>query len=173
MSSEERETVVFVLRDVVYRHGEFRSLEEFLADRYGFSKIVEKEQETSESRETFPTGHTQVAFEKEEMVSIAERIEKRFSFMKIYKGVYSGSEIEIYFLGKVTQEEDLIVETDPQDQYPIYTAGYQMIKLVGGSGYAIQHLIERLTIDLGLKINLKEWFFHRGRRNLTSTDQAE
>jgi hypothetical protein len=173
MSYEERETVVLVLKDVVYRHAEFRSLEEFLADKYGFSKIVEKEHETSESRETFPTGHAQVAFEKEEMVSIAERIEKRFSFMKIYKGVYLGSEIEIYFLGKVTQEEDLIVGASLQDQYPIYTAGYQMIKLIGGSGYAIQHFIERLTTDLGLRINLKEWFFHRGRRNLTSTDQVK
>ena len=50
-----------------------------------------------------------------------------------------------------------------EEKFPVYTTEYQMIKLVSESGYAMQHLIERLTVDLGLKIKSREWVFHRCR----------
>ena len=48
VSSQPSELVVLVLKDVVYRHSDFRSLEDFLVERYGFNKIEEKEYKISE-----------------------------------------------------------------------------------------------------------------------------
>jgi len=155
LSLPPREIVVLVLKDVVYRHLEFRLLEEFLVERYGFSKIEEKEHEISELRKIIP-------IEREGTI-LEEEIEKKLSSLKIYEGSHLDAKIRICILGDVVQKEDTIVGTGEEEQYPVYTAEYQMIKLISESGYATQQLIERLTVDLGLEIRSKEWVFHRCR----------
>ena len=154
MSSELCEIVVLVLKDVVYRHSEFQSLEEFLVEKYGFSKIEEKEYKISELKKVIP-------IERAGAPVVLEEIEKKLSSLKIYEGNYLEAKIKVCILGDVIQKEDIIV--GEEEKYPVYTAEYQMIKLISESGYAMQHLIERLTVDLGLKIKSKEWVFHRCR----------
>ncbi len=156
VSSQPAELVVLVLKDLVYRHSEFRSLEDFLVERYGFNKIEEKEYKISELKKIIPVERHGIILEEEE-------IEKKSSSLKIYEGSHLDAKIEVYILGDVVQKEDVIVGTEEMDQYPVYTVEYQMIKLVSESGYAIQQLIERLTTDLGLEIKSKEWVFHRSR----------
>jgi len=156
LSLQPRELVVLVLKDVVYRHSELRSLEEFLVERYGFSKIEEKEYKISELKKIIPVEREETIFEEEE-------IEKRLSSLKIYEGSHLDAKIGIYILGDIVQKEDIIVGAGEEGQYPVYTAEYQMIKLISESGYATQRLIERLTVDLGLEIKSKEWVFHRCR----------
>ena len=154
LSSELCEIVVLVLKDVVYRHSEFRSLEEFLVEKYGFSKIEEKEYKISELKKVIP-------IERAGAPVVLEEIEKKLSSLKIYEGNYLEAKIKVCILGDVIQKEDIIV--GEEEKYPVYTAEYQMIKLISESGYAMQHLIERLNVDLGLKIKSKEWVFHRCR----------
>lgn len=156
LSLESGEIVVLVLKDVVYRHSEFRSLEEFLVEKYGFSKIEEKEHKISELKKLIP-------IEEAGTSAILEEIEKKLSSLKIYEGNYLDAKIRVCILGDVIQKEDIIVGAGEEEEYPVYTAEYQMIKLIGESGYAMQHLIERLTVDLGLKFKSKEWVFHRCR----------
>ena len=155
MSVQPREIVVLVLKDVVYRHSEFRSFEQFLVERYRFRKIEEKEHEISELKRMIPS--------EREGTILEEEIEKKLSSLKIYEGSHLDAEIRICILGDVIQKEDIIVGTGEEGQYPVYTAEYQMIKLISESGYATQQLIERLAVDLGLEIKSKEWVFHRGR----------
>lgn len=155
LSLQPREIVVLVLKDVVYRHSEFGSLEEFLVERYGFSKIEEKEHEISELKKI-------ILIEREGTI-LEEETEKKFSSLKIYEGSHLDAKIRICILGDVIQKEDIIVGTGEEGQYPVYTAEYQMIKLISESGYAMQQLIERLAVDLGLEIKSREWVFHRCR----------
>jgi hypothetical protein len=153
LSLQPREIVVLVLKDVVYRHSEFRSFEEFLVERYGFSKIEEKEHEISELKKI-------ISMEREETI-LEEEIEKKLSSLKIYEGSHLDAKIRICILGDVIQKEDIIGGTGEEGQYQVYTAEYQMIKLISESGYAMQQLIERLAVDLGLEIKSREWVFHR------------
>lgn len=156
LSFESGEIVVLVLKDVVYRHSEFRSLEEFLVEKYGFSKIEEKEHKIFELKKLIPV-------EEAGTPAILEEIEKKLSSLKIYEGNYLDATIKVCILGDIIQKEDMIVGAGEEEKYPVYTTEYQMIKLISESGYAMQHLIERLTVDLGLKIKSKEWVFHRCR----------
>jgi hypothetical protein len=144
-----------VLRDTVYRHLELRSLDDFLVEKYGFSKIEAKEHEISELRQIIP-------IEREGTI-LEEETEKKLSSFKIYEGRHLDAKIRICILGDVIQKEDVIVGTGEEGQYPVYTAEYQMIKLISESGYAMQQLIERLAVDLGLEIKSREWVFHRCR----------
>jgi len=156
LSLESGEIVVLVLKDVVYRHSEFRLLEDFLVEKYGFSTIEEKEHKISELKEI-------ILIERAGALVVSEEIKKKLSSLKIYEGNYLEAKIKVCILGDVIQEEDIIVGEGEEEKYPVYTAEYQMIKLVSESGYAMQQLIERLTVDLGLKFKSKEWVFHRCR----------
>lgn len=164
MSHQPRELVVLVLRDIVYRHLEFRSLEDFLVEKYGFNKIEEKEHKISELKQIIPVECKEIIFEEEsEAPIVLEEIEKKLSSLKIYEGNYLEAKIGVYILGDTTQREDIVVGAGEEGQYPVYTVEYQMIKLISESGYAIQQWIERLTVDLGMEIKSKEWVFHRCR----------
>lgn len=143
-----------MLKNVVYRQTEFRSLEEFLVERYGFSKIEEKEHKISELRKLIPAKLEGTTFEEEET-------ERRLSSLKIYEGTHLDAKIRVCILGDVIQREDVTVAKGGEGEYLVYTAEYQMIKIVSESGYAIQQLIERLAVDLGMEIKSKEWVFHR------------
>jgi hypothetical protein len=158
------EIAVLVLPSVTYRHPNIKSLEEFLTKQYGFKKIEEKEFKLSEHKTLFPKKSGKITFEKEiDASTILKDIEKEFSILKIYEGSCMDAKIRVYELGDVIQEE-YIVETTKGEQFPVYTAEYQMIKLISNSGYAIQQFLERLTVDLGLGIGSKEWIFHRSRK---------
>jgi len=156
LSSTPDEIVVLLLKNVVYRHSELRSLEEFLVEKYGFSKIEEKEYAISELRKI-------VQIEREGTVLGEEGSEKKLSSLKIYEGSHLDTKIRVCIMGEVVQKEDVIVGTGEEERYPVYTAEYQMIKLVSESGYAMQQLIERIAVDLGLEIRSREWVFHRSK----------
>lgn len=159
--SEPREIVVLTLKNVVYRHTEFPLLGEFLVEKYGFKKIEEKEHEVSGLREVIPIDRKEILFEEEVKAPIvSEEVEKKYSSLKIFEGNYLNTKIRVYIMGDIIRRED-IVKISEEEQYPVYTTEYQMIKLVSESGYALQQLIERLSVDLGLRIRLKSWSFHR------------
>ncbi len=164
MSQQQHELVVLVLRDIVFRHLEFRSLEDFLVKKYGFNKIEEKEHKISELKQLIPAECKKIVFKEEAGAPVVlEEVEKKLSSLKIYEGTYLESKIGIYILGDATHREDVVAGagTGEEEQYTVYTVEYQMIKLISESGYAIQQLIERLTVDLGMEIKSKEWIFHR------------
>lgn len=161
LSQQPRELVVLALRNIVFRHLEFRSLEEFLVEKYGFNKIEEKEHRISELKKLIPVEVGEIIFEESKALVILEETEKKLSALKIYEGTYLESKIGVYILGDTILREDVVAGTNEKEQFIVYTAKYQMIKLISESGYAIQHFIERLTIDLGLEIKSKEWVFHR------------
>lgn len=160
MTQQSREVVVLMLRGVVFRHSEFRTLEDALVEKYGFGQIEGKEQKISELRQLIPEEYRRkIVFEDESTAPIVlEEVERKFSALKIYRGIFLESEVQVYILGETTQKEDIIVG---EESYTIYTAEYQMVKFVSKSGYAIQQLIERLTMDLGIGFKSKEWIFHR------------
>jgi len=135
-------------------------LEDVLVERYGFSKIEEKEQKISELKQLIPEEcKKKIIFEEESTAPvILEEIERKLSALKIYSGIFLESDIQVYILGETTQKEDIVAG---EEQYIIYTAEYQMVKLVSKSGYAIQQLIEQLTMDFGIEFRSKEWVFHR------------
>ncbi|MBO3802257.1 MAG: hypothetical protein JTT11_00020 [Candidatus Brockarchaeota archaeon] len=161
MLSGAREIVALVLKDVMYRSSEYRTLEEFLIGKYGFRKVEEEEHEIRRLKQVMRVDKTQF-FLKDELSApvVSEETEKEFSSMEILEGFYLDAGVRVYVLGDVTRTED-IVEAGGDEKYPVYTATYQMVKLVSESGYAIQQLIERLGVDLGLRIERKDWFFHK------------
>ncbi|MEM2323294.1 MAG: hypothetical protein QW374_03755 [Candidatus Bathyarchaeia archaeon] len=158
----QHEIVTLLLRGVVFRHTEYRSLEEYLIEKYRFRKVGEKEQVILENRHIIPADYKRILDEGAKIPAMLEESEKKFSALKIYEGEYLDAKVYIYVMGEVTHREDMVAEASGEEQNLVYTSIYQLIKLVSSSGYALQQLIERLTIDLGLDIKSKEWGFHRG-----------
>ncbi|MEM1587034.1 MAG: hypothetical protein QXX99_06345 [Candidatus Bathyarchaeia archaeon] len=163
LPQQPRELVVLLLKGVVFRHTEYKLLEEYLIDKYGFRRIEEKEQIVSEIRQIVPADYKKIVFHEEAKSPVVlEETEEKVSTLKIYEGEYLDARISVYVMGDVVHREDIVTETGGEEQYPVYTSEYQLIKFVSDSGYALQQLIERLTIDLGLDVKSKEWVFHRG-----------
>lgn len=159
--STPREIVVLTLKNLVYHHTEFPLLGEFLIRKYGFKKVEGEEREVSRLREKIPLDRMKIVFEEEMKAPIvSEEVRRKYSSLKIFEGDYLDAKVKVYILGDIVRKEDA-VEISEQERYPVYTAEYQMVKFVSESGYALQQLIERLTVDLGLKIGSKSWFFHR------------
>ncbi len=157
----QQEDVVLILKGVIYRSVEFPLLEDFLVEKYGFRRVEEKEKEVSEVREVFPSSREEIVFGEESRAHIvSEETEKKFSSLKILEGTYLDSKITVYVMGDVICREDL-VEVSGEETYRVYTAEYQMIKILSESGYALQQLLERLKTDTGFKVESKDWSFHR------------
>jgi len=155
-----REIVVLTLKKLVYRHTEFPLLGEFLVNKYGFKKVEEEAREVSRVREV-PMNRMKIILEEEiKAPVISEEVRRKYSSIKIFEGIYLDARINVYILGDVVQKEDT-VEISEQERYSAYTAEYQMVKFTSESGYALQQLLERLTVDLGLKFGSKTWLFHR------------
>lgn len=165
LSAKSREIVVLLLKDVLYRHPEIRSLEEFLVRKYSFKNIEEKEHKISELKKIIPTKHKVVFKEEVKSSIVSERSERRFSSLKIYEGDYMDARISVCILGEVIQSEDVIVGTREEEQYLVNSSRYQMIRFMSDSGFAMQQLVESLTVDLGLRIRQKEWSFHRSKES--------
>lgn len=164
MSQQSHESVALLLKGVVFRHTEYRSLEDYLTEKYGFRRVEEKEQVVSENRQVISADHRKIVFNEETKSPIVvEEAEEKFSTLKIYEGKYLNTNISVYIMGDIIYREDVVTEVQGKEQYPIYTSEYQLIKLISDSGYALQQLIERLTIDLGLGFRSKEWVFYRSR----------
>jgi hypothetical protein len=144
------ETVVLVLKDVVFRHTEFKFLSEFLTEKYGFTTIEDKVKELSK-----PNATSQVDNAEDKNPEAT-----KYATTKILSGNFSDAEIKIYILGEVAQKED-IIEISDKESYKVYNGKYQLIKIASKSGYAITQLIELLIVDLGLEITSKSWHFHR------------
>jgi hypothetical protein len=154
--SDSVETVVLVLKDVIFRHDEAKFLDEYLSEKYGFIIEEDKIRETQKIKNNLEK-------EKENISANAEqRFEetRKYSATKVLSGNYSDAEIKIQMLGEITQKEDLIKMSE-QDNYTVYSSKHQLIKIASKSGYAITQFIEQLSVDLGLEIKAKEWFFHR------------
>lgn len=155
------ETVTLTLRDVIYRNTELPLLEDLLVEKYGFRVVSDKKQELYESRDVFQMDREEVIFKEEaDAYILTEEVERKYSSMKVLEGIFSEAKISIYIMGDVLCKED-IVDVGEGEWHRIYTATYQMIKLVSISGYAMQQLIERLKTDVGLKIGSTEWSFYR------------
>ncbi len=164
--SKWNEIVTLTLRNVVYRNTELPLLEDLLIEKYWFKVITDKEQELYELRDVFQMDRGEVVFKEEAYASIpTEEVERKYSLLKVLEGVFLEAKVSIYIMGDVLCKEDT-VEVGEGERYRIYTATYQMIKLVSTSGYAIQQLIERLKADVGLKIDLMEWSFYRRMEDL-------
>ncbi|MCS7119668.1 MAG: hypothetical protein RMJ07_00740 [Nitrososphaerota archaeon] len=158
---QSHELVVLLLRDVLFKHPEFTSLEDYLARRCGFQKIEEKERKISELKELFPYRHEKIVIEEEGGASVVlGEVEKKVSSLKIYEGTFLESDIEVYMLGETTRKE-VIVGVGEKEKYTVHMAEYRMIKIISRSGYAIQQLLEQLLVDIGIEIKSKEWVFQR------------
>jgi hypothetical protein len=155
------ETVVLVLKDVIFRHTEAKFLSEFLTEKHAFRKEDDKIKETAKSKSVPTQEETENASLDSEYNS---REIRKYSITKSLSGNFSGAEIKIHILGELSQTEDTI-EIDNTENYKIYNSRYQMIKIASKSGYAINQLIEQLSIELGLEIKNKEWFFHRSNNS--------
>lgn len=146
---------------MVYESIEVPSLEEFLVKKYGFKKVEEEAIEVSKTEEKVPVHREKILFEEERSApKILEEIRRRYSALETYEGSYLDAGITVCFLGDIAREKDM-VEITEEERYPFYMVEYQMVKLVSESGYALQRLMERLSVDLGLKVGAKEWVFHR------------
>jgi len=151
------ETVVLVLKDVIFRHTETKFLSEFLTEKYGFSKEEDTIKEIGKSKILPPqeeAGNTSSNSEQ----ALEETI--KYSTTIILSGNFSDTEIKIHILGELVQSED-IIEVNEGENYKVYNSNYQLIKIASKSGYAITQLIEHLSVDIGLEVKSKEWFFHR------------
>jgi hypothetical protein len=144
------ETVVLVLKDIVFRHAESKFLSEFLIEKYGFTALEDKVKEIAK-----PSIPSQVEATEGEKLEAT-----KYATTKILSGNFSDAEIEIYILGEVAQIED-IIEINDSEKYKVYNSKYQLIKIASKSGYAITQLIELLIVNLGIEIKSKEWHFHR------------
>jgi len=140
--------VTLVLRDVVFRSIDYRSLEEFLVERCGFNRIEREEAVTASGRLRI----VEAAHPVEEIIT-------RCSSTEIYEGRFLDARVVVEFFGDIVREEDIVkVNGRP---VVVYVVRYQMIKLVSESGYALQRLMEQLSVSLGLHVGKSEWTFHR------------
>ncbi|MCX8171238.1 MAG: hypothetical protein N3E47_04615 [Candidatus Bathyarchaeota archaeon] len=161
---QPRELVVLLLRDVAFRHTEYRSLEGDLIEKYGFQRIEEKERVLSEIKQIIPANHRKIIFHEEAKSPVVlEEAEGKISTLKAYEGEYLDAKVSVYIMGDVIQREDVVAEAGGWEQYFIYTSEYQLIKFVSESGYSLQQLAERLISELGLDVKSREWVFHRSR----------
>ncbi len=144
------ETVVLVLKDVVFRHTESKFLSEFLIEKYSFTVIEDKLKQIAK-----PSATPQVEDAEDKKPDAT-----KYATTKILAGNFSEAEIKIYILGEVAQKED-VIEISDKENYKVYNSKYQLIKIASKSGYAITQLIEQLIVDLGLEIKSKEWHFRR------------
>ena len=142
------EVVTLVLRDVVFRSVDYRSLEEFLVERYGFSRVEREEAITAFSR-----------LKVGEPARPVEEVITRCSSTEIYEGWFLDAKIVVEFFGDIVREED-VVKIDGRPVV-VYVVRYQMIKMVSESGYALQRLMEQLSVSLGLHVGKRDWAFHR------------
>jgi len=156
--ADYEETVVLVLRDVIFRNMEIKFLSEFLIKKYGFRIEEEKIKETTKTKDV-------IIQKSEDFCSDSKEEGKetqKYSTNKILAGTFSDVEIKMYIMGELAQRED-IVEVNEKEKYKVYNSKYQLIKAASKSGYAISKFLEQLMIDLSIEIKKKEWFFHRSK----------
>ena len=151
------ETVVLVLKDVIFRHTEAKFLSDFLIEKYGFRKEEDEIKETAKSKTALQQEKTGNVYPNSE-----QKLEetRKYSTTKILSGNFSDAKIIIHILGQLVQKEDTI-EINEEENYKVYNNRYQLIKIASKSGYAINQFIEQLNVDVGLEIKSKDWFFHR------------
>lgn len=155
--ADYEETVVLVLRDVIFRNMEIKFLSEFLIKKYGFGIEEDKIKEITKTKD--------VIFEEPgDFCSDLEQGKEtqKYSTNKILAGTFSDVEIKIYLMGELAQRED-IVEVNEKEKYKVYNSKYQLIKVASKSGYAISKFLEQLMLDLSIEIKKREWFFHRSK----------
>jgi hypothetical protein len=151
------ETVVLVLKDVVFRYTAAKLLSDFLIEKYGFIQEENKIKETAKSKTALQQEKTGNIYPSSE-----QKLEetRKYSTTKILSGNFSDAKIIIHILGLLVQKEDA-VEINGEENYKVYNSQYQLIKIASKSGYAINRFIEQLNVDVGLEIKSKDWFFHR------------
>jgi hypothetical protein len=139
------ELVTLVLKQVVFRHPEFRLLEECLVVKYHFRKIKERDFKVSEGMKRAP----------------AKGMERRIASESVYETSFLDAGIQVCIIGEVIQEEDLLDGIDVAKCIVVHTARYQMIKVESTSGLSIQRFIDEMVADLGLDVKEREWVFSR------------
>ncbi len=150
-----QETVTITLENLVYHSTEHPLLSDLLEDKYGFTRIEDDTQEVSKEQKPI----TQSLEERENDKIVKAEI-KKYSKHKKLSGDYLDANIRVSILGDVTCTHT-VIEINSDEQESNYTTTYQMIRISSNSGYAIQKLIDRLVVDLGLVISKSDWSFHR------------
>ncbi len=151
MGSDEK--VTLSIRNVVFTSYESKSLEEFLIEKYGFKKIEENIGELTHSEGEFEPPPQFKAYK------ILDRKRQRSSCTILYSGRYLEESLSVYFLGEVVREKYTVQLTETEKQV-IHVNKYQMIRIEGFSGHAIQEFVELLRVQLGLSFESMEWSFH-------------
>ena len=152
--------MVLTLNRVIFRHKEYKELDDFLIKQYGFYLIEESEKEISKTKEvkTITRGDTNTQKEIKTKIFLEEG-GKKTSSNKIFEGNHMDNKIRINILGDLIHIESIMEIED--EKYKIYTVEYQMIKLSSESGYSLQRFLEKLISNLGLSIGAQKWSFHR------------
>jgi len=101
--ADYEETVVLVLRDVIFRNMEIKFLSEFLIKKYGFRIEEDKIKETTKTKDV-------IFEESQDFCSDLEQGKEtqKYSTNKILAGTFSDVEIKIYIMGELAQREDIV-----------------------------------------------------------------
>ncbi len=150
-----KETVTITLENLVYHSTEHPLLSDILEDKYGFTRVEDDTQEVAKEQKQGTKSVEEVKDGKTVRAEI-----KKYSKHKKMAGNYVDADIRVNILGDVTCTHTT-VEIGEDEEESNYTTTYQLIRISSESGYAIQKLIDRLVVDVGLVISKYDWSFHR------------
>lgn len=131
-----------------------------MVERYGFERVEEEAHLISAWKEVFPQVRQEILIDVEkEAPLVSEETFARYSSVETLAGNFLDAAVTFTFCGDILREEDVVRLNG--ETYSVYRVEYQMIKLLSESGYSLLRLLERLSVDLGLKVGSRTWTFHR------------
>ncbi|WEU40242.1 MAG: hypothetical protein OdinLCB4_007170 [Candidatus Odinarchaeum yellowstonii] len=152
--SGSKEKVILSLRNVVFTSDEKKSLEEFLTEKYGFKKREEAISDLTGLESEF---EPPAQFKN---LKILEKGRRKTSCTILLTGQYLEENLTVYFLGEVMREK-YTVQISETEKKTIHINEYQMIRIEGFSGKAVQEFTEHLRVQLGLSWESMDWSFHK------------
>jgi hypothetical protein len=145
-----------MLENVVYHETEHPFLTDFLVDKYGFTEVEDDTQKVA--KEQKPVSESSENEKDDTTVKVEVT---KYSCHKKLAGDYLDAEIQIQIQGDIALTHT-ILQISPEEQQSTYSTVYQTVRISSVSGYAIQKLLERVVVDLGLIAGKQDWSFHRG-----------
>ena len=155
---DSKEKIILSLRNVVFTSYENKSLEDFLIEKYGFKKTEDKIGELTSMESDF---EPPAQFKN---LKILEKGRQKTSCTILLAGKYTEENLSIYFLGEVAREK-YTVQLSETEKKTIHIDKYQMVRIEGFSGKAIQEFIELLRVQLGISFESMDWSFHPEAKN--------
>ncbi|TFG14477.1 hypothetical protein EU537_03405 [Candidatus Thorarchaeota archaeon] len=150
-----QETIILVLENLVYHSTEHAFLSDLLEEKYGFTKVEDDTQEVSKEQKPVKKSSKLEADDKTIRTDVI-----RYSKHEKLAGDYLDANIRVSILGDVTSTHT-ILQINSDEKQSTYSTVYQTVRISSESGYAIEKMIDRLVVDLGLVIDKKKWSFHR------------